>query len=118
MRTGSEGAYPLFPLAAARKLTDCGNRCYLRLQGLKVAPGDQMALGAEQLHRFNLNVGVNVTNILNHFNPSGYNGNLTSTLFGLPTGANTSFGGGGPGGGGGASNANNRRLDFSMSLNF
>ena len=70
-------------------------------------------------HRFNLTVGVNVTNILNHFNPSGYVGNLTSTYFGLPTGANTSFGGGGPGGGGGAgSSANNRRLDFSVALNF
>jgi hypothetical protein len=69
-------------------------------------------------HRFNLNVGVNVTNLLNHFNPSGFNGNLTSTYFGLPTGANTSFGGGGPGGGGMGSNANNRRLDFAVSLNF
>ena len=69
-------------------------------------------------HRFNLTVGVNVTNILNHFNPSGYVGNLTSTYFGLPTGANTSFGGGGVGGGGMGSNANNRRLDFSVALNF
>jgi hypothetical protein len=69
-------------------------------------------------HRFNLTVGVNVTNILNHFNPSGYNGNLTSTYFGLPTGANTSFGGGGIGGAGAGSSANNRRLDFSVALNF
>jgi hypothetical protein len=69
-------------------------------------------------HRFNLTVGVNVTNILNHFNPSGFNGNLTSTYFGLPTGANTSFGGGGIGGGGAGSSANNRRLDFSVALNF
>jgi hypothetical protein len=70
-------------------------------------------------HRFNLNVGVNVTNVLNHYNPSGINGTLTSTFFGEPTGANTSFGGGGPGGrGGGGSNANNRRLDMSVSLNF
>jgi hypothetical protein len=69
-------------------------------------------------HRFNLNVGVNVTNVLNHYNPSGYNGTLTSTYFGEPTGANTSFGGGGVGGAGAGSNANNRRLDFSVSLNF
>jgi hypothetical protein len=68
-------------------------------------------------HRFNLNVGVNITNVLNHFNPSGYNGNLTSTLFGQPTGVNTGFGGGGPGGGMGSS-ANNRRFDMSISLNF
>jgi hypothetical protein len=69
-------------------------------------------------HRFNLTVGVNVTNLLNHFNPSGYVGNLTSTYFGEPTGANTSFGGGGIGGGGAGSSANNRRLDFSVALNF
>ncbi len=73
--------------------------------------------GGNTEHRFNLNVGVNVTNILNHYNPSGINGTLTSTLFGLPTGANTSFGGGGRGGGMG-SNANNRRLDMSVSLSF
>ncbi len=73
--------------------------------------------GGNTEHRFNLNVGVNITNVLNHYNPSGINGTLTSTLFGLPTGANTSFGGGGRGGGMG-SNANNRRLDFSVSLNF
>jgi hypothetical protein len=59
---------------------------------------------------------VNATKVLNHFNPSGYNGNLTSTYFGLPTGANTSFGGG-PGGVMG-SNGNNRRLDIAVSLNF
>ncbi len=73
--------------------------------------------GGNTEHRFNLNVGVNVTNILNHYNPSGVSGLLTSTLFGQPTGANTSFGGGGRGGGMG-SNANNRRLDMSVSLSF
>jgi hypothetical protein len=73
--------------------------------------------GGNTEHRFNLNVGVNVTNVLNHFNPSGVNGTLTSTLFGQPTGVNTSFGGGGRGGGMG-SNANNRRLDFSAALSF
>ncbi len=82
------------------------------------APGGRGGGGGLTEHRFNLTLGVNVTNVLNHFNPSGYNGNLTSTLFGQPTGANTSFGGGGPGGGGAGSNANNRRLDFSAALNF
>lgn len=72
--------------------------------------------GGNTEHRFNLNVGVNITNVLNHYNPSGVNGTLTSTLFGLPTGANTSFGGGG--GRGMGSSANNRRLDMSVSLNF
>jgi hypothetical protein len=87
--------------------------------GMRMGPAGGRGGGAALTeHRFNLNVGVNVTNLLNHFNPTGYVGNLTSTYFGEPTGANTSFGGGGIGGGGAGSSANNRRLDFSVSLNF
>jgi Carboxypeptidase regulatory-like domain len=88
--------------------------------GMRMGPAGGGRGGGAALteHRFNLNVGVNVTNVLNHYNPSGYNGTLTSTYFGEPTGANTSFGGGGIGGAGAGSNANNRRLDFSVSLNF
>jgi hypothetical protein len=87
--------------------------------GMRMGSGGGRGGGATLTeHRFNLTAGVNVTNVLNHFNPSGYNGNLTSTYFGLPTGANTSFGGGGAAGGGMGSNANNRRLDFSIALNF
>jgi hypothetical protein len=87
--------------------------------GMRMGPAGGRGGGAALTeHRFNLNVGVNVTNLLNHFNPTGYVGNLTSTFFGEPTGANTSFGGGGIGGGGAGSSANNRRLDFSVSLNF
>jgi hypothetical protein len=67
--------------------------------------------------------------MLNHLNPGGYQGALTSNQFGEPTTANTGFGGGGAGGGGGgggmggglgggASNANNRRIDLSIRLNF
>ena len=69
-------------------------------------------------------------NVLNHFNPGGYTGNLNSPLFGLPSSVNTGFGGGGPGGGGGAggggfgpggpggSTANNRRVDLSLRFTF
>ena len=61
--------------------------------------------------------------MLNHLNPGGYEGVLTSNQFGQPTSVNTGFGGGGAGGGGGAfggggSNANNRRIDLSVRFNF
>ena len=69
-------------------------------------------------HRYNVNVGVNVTNVLNHTNPSGFVGTLTSPLFGQPTSVNTGFGGGGPGGRGGGGTANNRRLDLSIRFSF
>jgi hypothetical protein len=70
-------------------------------------------------HRFNLTLGVNITNILNHFNPGGYQGVVTSPYFLEPTSVNTGFGGGFPGGGGMAgSTANNRRLDFQTRLTF
>jgi hypothetical protein len=70
-------------------------------------------------HRFNLTLGVNFTNILNHFNPGGYQGVITSPYFLEATGVNTGFGGGFPGGGGMAgSTANNRRIDFQTRLTF
>ena len=70
-------------------------------------------------HRFSVTVGVNFTNILNHFNPGGYVGTMTSPFFAQATSVNTGFGGGGfGGGGGGGSVANNRRLDLSMRLTF
>jgi hypothetical protein len=70
-------------------------------------------------HRFNLTLGVNFTNILNHFNPGGYQGVVTSPYFLEPTSVNTGFGGGFPGGGGMAgSTANNRRIDFQSRLTF
>jgi len=68
--------------------------------------------------RFNMTVGVNVTNVLNHLNPGGYVGTLTSPQFGEPTSVNTGFGGGGFGGRGGGGTANNRRLDMSIRLSF
>jgi hypothetical protein len=69
-------------------------------------------------HRFNLTVSANITNILNHVNPGGYQGVITSPQFGMPTSVNTSFGGGPAGRGGGGGAANNRRIDFSTTLTF
>jgi hypothetical protein len=69
-----------------------------------------------------MTLSANITNVLNHDNPGGYQGVLSSNQFGLPTGINTGFGGGGPGGGGpgggGGSAANNRRIDLSLRFNF
>jgi hypothetical protein len=70
-------------------------------------------------HRFNLTLGANFTNILNHFNPGGYQGVITSPYFLQATSVNTGFGGGFPGGGGMAgSTANNRRIEFQTRLTF
>jgi hypothetical protein len=69
-------------------------------------------------YRFNLTLGVNVTNILNHFNPGGYQGVITSPQFLDPTTVNTGFGGGGLGGFGGFAAANNRRIEFDAGFTF
>jgi hypothetical protein len=74
-------------------------------------------------HRYNVNLSVNFNNILNHYNPGGYIGNLNSPQFGQATGVVTGYGvggGGGGGGGGGAGGgaANNRRIDMSLRFNF
>jgi hypothetical protein len=67
-------------------------------------------------HRYNVTLSVNFNNILNHYNPSGYVGNLNSPQFGQATGISTGYGAGFGRGGGGA--GGNRRLDFSMRFNF
>ena len=67
--------------------------------------------------RFNLTLGVNVTNLPNHFNPAGYQGVITSPQFLDPTSVNTGFGGGGVIGGGGGT-ANNRRIEFDSRFTF
>jgi hypothetical protein len=70
-------------------------------------------------HRYNVTLSANFNNVLNHYNPGGYVGNLNSPQFGQPTGIVTGYGGGGGGaGGGGGVAANNRRIEFSMRLNF
>jgi hypothetical protein len=73
-------------------------------------------------HRFNLTLSVMFNNLINHYNPGGFVGNLNSPQFGQPTGINSGFGGG-PGGGGGAgggggSVANNRRIEFQTRFSF
>jgi len=79
-------------------------------------------MGGVSDRRFSVTVGANISNALNHLNPGGYQGVLTSNQFGEPTTANTGFGGGGAGAGGGGrgggSNANNRRIDLSVRLSF
>jgi Carboxypeptidase regulatory-like domain len=67
--------------------------------------------------RFNLTIGVNVTNLPNHFNGAGYQGVITSPQFLDPTTVNTGFGGGGVIGGGGGT-ANNRRIEFDSRFTF
>jgi Carboxypeptidase regulatory-like domain len=78
--------------------------------------------GATSDRRYTVTIGANFTNILNHLNPGGYEGVLTSNQFGQPTNVNTGYGGGGGGGGGGpmgaGSAANNRRIDLSLRLSF
>jgi hypothetical protein len=75
-------------------------------------------------HRYNVTLGMDFTNVLNHFNPAGYQGVLTSTQFGEPTTVNTGFGGGFAGGGNGfggvaaGSTANNRRIEFQLRFAF
>jgi hypothetical protein len=74
--------------------------------------------GAASDRKYSIQVGATVTNVLNHLNPGGYSGNLTSSQFGQATSVNTGFGGGPGGGGGGGGSANNRRIDLSIRLNF
>ena len=47
-------------------------------------------------HRFNLTLSVMFNNLINHYNPGGFVGNLNSPQFGQPTGINSGFGGEAP----------------------
>ena len=61
-------------------------------------PGGGRGMGPTNTeHKFNLTIGINITNVLNHFNPAGYQGVITSPQFLEPTSVNTGFGGGGVG---------------------
>jgi hypothetical protein len=78
-----------------------------------------MGGGETTEHRFNLTVGVMFNNLINHYNPGSFVGNLNSPQFGQPTGINSGFGGGGFGPrGGGGSIANNRRIEFQTRFTF
>ena len=89
--------------------------------GMRMSPagGRGGGSGGNSDRRYSITVGANIINALNHNNPGGYQGLLTSNQFGQATSVNTGFGGGGPGGGfGGGSVANNRRIDLSIRFNF
>ena len=93
--------------------------------GMRMGPmgGGRGGMGGGSTdHRYNPTLSVNFTNILNHDNPGGYQGVLTSNQFGQPTSVNTGFGGGfgGPGGPGGpgGTTANNRRVEMSLRFSF
>ena len=45
-------------------------------------------------HRFNLTLSVMFNNLINHYNPGGFIGNLNSPQFGQATSINSGFGGG------------------------
>ena len=76
-----------------------------------------MMMGTTTEQRFNLLLGMNFANILNHFNPGSFQGVITSPQFLESTAVNTGFGGGGFGPGGAAA-ANNRRIEFDMRFTF
>lgn len=80
--------------------------------------GRGMMMGATTEQRFNLLLGMNFANILNHLNPGGYQGVITSPQFLEATTVNTGFGGGGVGSMASAAAANNRRLEFDMRFTF
>jgi len=81
------------------------------------AGGGRGGFGGGTDHRFNLMVGLNITNVLNHFNPGGYQGVITSPQFLEATSVNTGYGGGGLFGGGGGT-ANNRRIEIDTRFTF
>jgi hypothetical protein len=91
-----------------------------RAMGMGPGPGGPRGgFGGEMTeHRYNVILSVMFNNILNHVNPGGYTGILTSPQFGEPSSVNTGFGGGGPGGGGFGSTANNRRIEMSLRFSF
>jgi hypothetical protein len=84
--------------------------------------GGMGASGASSEHRYTVTLSVMFNNILNHVNPGGYQGILTSPQFGQPTNLNSGFGGGGGGGGiggfGGGTAANNRRIELQTRFSF
>jgi hypothetical protein len=89
--------------------------------GMRMGPaaGRGGMFGDSTDHRYSLTLSVMFNNVLNHVNPGGYTGILTSPQFGLPSTLNSGFGGGGPGGGGfGGAVANNRRIELQMRFSF
>jgi hypothetical protein len=82
--------------------------------------------GGSRDHPYSITVSVSFENLLNHLNPGGYQGVITSPYFLQATSINSGFGGGpgggGPGGEGGPGGfgapANNRRIQFGLRFSF
>ena len=89
---------------------------------MRMGGGDRGGMfGESSNRRYNLTISAMFNNVLNHVNPSGYTGILTSPQFGEPSTINSGFGGGGPGGGGGGFGgavANNRRIELQLRFAF
>ncbi|MGP8243079.1 MAG: carboxypeptidase regulatory-like domain-containing protein [Bryobacteraceae bacterium] len=86
--------------------------------GMRMGPGGggRGGMGGDTTeHRYNVTLSVNLENLLNHFNPAGYQGTITNPLFLQPTSVNTGFGGGF---GGAGSSANNRRIQMGLRFTF
>lgn len=66
--------------------------------------------GGERRKPYNLNIGINFSNLFNNVNLGTPVGNLASSRFGQSTSISGGFGGFGPGGGGSA--AANRRIEL------
>ena len=59
-------------------------------------------------HRYGLNFNVAVNNLLNHLNPGGFVGNLSSPLFGQSTAMNNGF----------RETSNNRKVQLGTQFTF
>ena len=70
-------------------------------------PGNNSGSGSTPDYRFKLNFNLDVNNVFNHLNPGGYVGDLSSPLFGQPTGL-LLF----------RETSNNRRVQFGTSFTF
>ena len=70
--------------------------------------------GGDARKPYNLNVGINVTNLFNTVNLGAPVGSLSSSRFGQSTSTAGGFGGFGPGGGGPVSAAANRRVELQL----
>ncbi|HKP85077.1 MAG TPA: carboxypeptidase regulatory-like domain-containing protein [Blastocatellia bacterium] len=46
-------------------------------------PGAFGGFGGDSRHKYNITIGVNAQNLLNHANPAGFSGVLTSSFFGI-----------------------------------
>ena len=85
--------------------------------GAAMAGGGMMGMGGgtEVRKPYNLNVGIQVTNLFNNVNFNAPVGVLNSNRFGQSTGIAGGFGGfGGGGGGGGTGPAANRRVELQL----